>query len=84
MAAVLPKPDKTETKTESPFVLPKTLDEWMVTFLWIAWPSIFFFVLRPNMDLKPAGEAVAWILAFAIQVGIIFAMRTARRRGQVR
>jgi hypothetical protein len=64
------------------FVLPRTLDEILVTAVFVAWPLIFMFVLMPNMDLNVAGEVVAWLTAFAIQVGIAYGLRTARRRGR--
>ena len=73
----------TETQQESSslFVLPRTLDEILVTVVAIAWPLMFIFLLRRDMDLNAAGEALAWVLAFGIQVGILFGLRTARRRG---
>lgn len=73
------------TKTgerESVFVLPKTLDEWMVTALAVAWPLLFVFLVRRDMDVNTAGETLAWVLAFGIECGIIVALRTARRRGR--
>lgn len=62
-----------------PFVVPRTLDQWMVTGLALAWPLVFWFVLLPNMDLTAPGEAIAWVTAFVIECGIIVALRNARR-----
>jgi hypothetical protein len=64
------------------FVLPRTLDEILVTVLAVAWPLMFVFLLRRDMDLNAAGEALSWVMAFGIQVGILFGLRTARRRGR--
>jgi hypothetical protein len=75
----------TETKQEgdtSPFVLPRTLDEWLVSAVFVAWPLIFIFVLAPNMEINAAGEALSWLAAFVIQVGIFYGLQTARRRGR--
>ena len=69
----------TQQESTSPFVLPRTLDEIMVSLVFVAWPLIFIFILHRNMDTNAFGEAVAWICAFAIQVGILFALRNARR-----
>jgi hypothetical protein len=73
----------TETKREAgPFQVPRGLDEWAVVATMVAWPLIFIFLLRRNMDVNAAGEAIAWLAAFAVQIGLVFALRTARRRGR--
>lgn len=63
---------------QSPFVMPRTLDELMLIGLAIAWPLIVFFVYHPE-NLNPVGAAFFWVIAFGIECGIIVALHNARR-----
>lgn len=68
-------------KSNNPFVLPRTLDEWMVIGAFIAWPLIFIFLLQPK-NVSPAASVIAWVVAFVIQCGIFVGLQTARRQGR--
>jgi hypothetical protein len=67
------------TEYRSPFQVPRTLDEWLVTAVAVAWPLLFIFVIYPDMELNAFGQVIAWGAAFAVQCGILFALRNARR-----
>ena len=55
------------------------MDEIMVAALFVVWPFLFVFLLSQS-EADTAGTVVAWVIAAVIQVGIAFAMKTARRR----
>ena len=63
----------------NPFQLPRTLDEILVTAVAVIWPLLFIFVIHPDMTLNAAGQVISWTAAFAVQCGILLALRNARQ-----
>ena len=68
----------TQTKG-SPFVLPKTFDEVLLTIAYLAWPFMFFAWFTPPEDSNALADFVIYAGGLAVEIGIWAAMRNVRQ-----